>query len=189
MFLSSQHLKETLENRGWTSTVQLQQTLGLRPASVTEMEMSAFNLDGSLPPRSLNNHLPKALLPTASLSSSTHPMGQEPQHHWTPSPRIHTNTGLQLGTNISATSISFLRCSTYFSHLECRLSSKDQSIFHLLACSRGFPSQSANVYFCGNSPFGSVSHQQRIPLFVTRVEEEAPSLPPASPFWDSSFHL
>lgn len=107
MFLSSQHLRETSENRGWTSTVQLQQSLALRPAGVTEMEMSAFNLDGSLPPHSLNNHLPKALLPTASLSSSTHPMGQEPQHHWTLSPQIHTNTGLQLGTNISATSIPF----------------------------------------------------------------------------------
>lgn len=60
-------------------------------------------------PHSLNNALPKALLPTASLS-----MGQEPQHHWTPSLQIHSNTGLQLGTN---TSMSFSSCSSYFSSI------------------------------------------------------------------------
>lgn len=115
-------------------------------------------------------------------------LGSQPpdtQQHWTPTRSKHL--GALVLMHFCSVPIELL-----LSHLESRLSLKNQPVFHLLACSRCFPIPSANVDFCGNGPSGSVSHQQIIPLdplFVTRTEEDPPPLTSASPCWDSSSHL
>lgn len=131
-----------------------------RPASVTEMEMDAVNLDDPSP-SSLDNPLPRALVPIASLPSSTHPIGKEPLHGQGP-PRKGTAT---LDSSWEQKSRCFFaHIVTYFSHIWGRSALKDQLVVHLLAWSRCFPSPSANVGFCENGLLGSLPPQEPTPI-------------------------
>lgn len=89
--------------------IQFQQTVALRSTSMTEKEMSAFNLDGTLP-HSLSNPLPKALLPTPPCPAAPIPWDKSPCTTGLPASRY--TAGSQLGTNIS---VPFCSCSSYFS--------------------------------------------------------------------------